>query len=232
MDRHLLLMKWNDKVYIDTCLPFGLCAAPKLFNIIADLLERIARAEGVRHILHYLDNFLILSPPTSLKCQQDLDTIIKICKDLGVPLALGKAEGPSTIPFFLGIILDTAVMETKLPHNRLQRMCNVISTWLKKKKATNRDILSLVGLLQHATKVVQCGRPFLSRMCATAAKVRQMDYHTHLKRDSCSNLHWWNTFLISWNGLSLLRSIPVAPQFHIYTDASGSWGCGALFRDQ
>ena len=63
MDRHLLLMKWNDKVYIDTCLPFGLCAAPKLFNILADLLERISRAEGVRHILHYLDNFLILSPP-------------------------------------------------------------------------------------------------------------------------------------------------------------------------
>ena len=81
-------------------------------------------------------------------------------------------------------------METKLPHNRLQRMCNVISTWLKKKKATNRDILSLVGLLQHATKVVQCGRPFLSRMYATAAKVTQLDYdHTCLKRDSCSNLH-------------------------------------------
>ena len=30
-DRHLMLMKWNDKVYVDTCLPFGLRAAPKLF---------------------------------------------------------------------------------------------------------------------------------------------------------------------------------------------------------
>ena len=62
-DRHLLLMKWNDKVYVDTCLPFGLRAAPKLFNILADLLEWIARAEGVCHIPHYLDDFLILSPP-------------------------------------------------------------------------------------------------------------------------------------------------------------------------
>ena len=82
VDRHLLLIKWNDKVYVDTCLPFGLCAAPKLFNILADLLEWIARAKGVHHILHYLDDFLILGPPTSLKCQLDLDTIIKICKDL------------------------------------------------------------------------------------------------------------------------------------------------------
>ena len=33
--------KWNNKVHVDTCLPFGLCAAPKLynFNILADLLE-------------------------------------------------------------------------------------------------------------------------------------------------------------------------------------------------
>ena len=29
-DRHLLLMKWNDKIYIDT---FGLRSAPKLFNV-------------------------------------------------------------------------------------------------------------------------------------------------------------------------------------------------------
>ena len=231
-DRHLLLMKWNDKVYVDTCLPFGLRAAPKLFNILADLLEWITRAEGVCHILHYLDDFLILGPPTSLKCQEDLNTIIRICKDLGVPLALEKIEGPSTTLPFLGIVLDTVVMETRLPHDKLERMCNMISTWLKKKKATKREILSLVGLLQHATKVVQCGRPFLSRMYATAVKVKQLDYYTRLNRDFRSDLHWWNTFLVSWNGLSLLRNIPVVPQFHIHTDASGSWGCGAVFRDQ
>ena len=49
-------------VYVDTCLPFGLKSAPKFFNILADLLEWIARAEGVYHIFHYLDDFLILGP--------------------------------------------------------------------------------------------------------------------------------------------------------------------------
>ena len=41
-DRHLLLMRWNDCIFIDTCLPFGLHSAPKLFNILADLLQWIA----------------------------------------------------------------------------------------------------------------------------------------------------------------------------------------------
>ena len=38
-NRHMLAMKWNDQLYIDTCLPFGLHSAPKLFNILADLLS-------------------------------------------------------------------------------------------------------------------------------------------------------------------------------------------------
>ncbi len=35
-DRPLLGMLWNDKVYVDTTLPFGLRSAPLLFTAIAD----------------------------------------------------------------------------------------------------------------------------------------------------------------------------------------------------
>ena len=40
-NRHLLDMKWRNQIYIDGCLPFGLCSAPKLFNIVSDLLSWI-----------------------------------------------------------------------------------------------------------------------------------------------------------------------------------------------
>ena len=36
-DRHLLAMEWQGSLFIDTCLPFGLRSAPKLFNVMADL---------------------------------------------------------------------------------------------------------------------------------------------------------------------------------------------------
>ena len=45
-DRNLLGMCWNNAIYIDTCLPFGLRSAPKLFNLLADLLAWILEQKG------------------------------------------------------------------------------------------------------------------------------------------------------------------------------------------
>ena len=45
-------------------------------------------------------------------------------------------------------------MEACLPLEKLDRMRETVALWLPKKKAAKRDILSLVGLLQHATKIV------------------------------------------------------------------------------
>ena len=68
----------------------------------------------------------------------------------------------------------------------------------------------------------------MSRMYATAAKLKKMHYFTRLNKEFHSDLAWWHVFLQSWNGLSLLHNV-TTPSFTIYTDASGSWGCGACF---
>ena len=121
-DRHMLGMQWNGGVYIDTCLPFGLRSAPKLFNILAEFLTWIALQSGVSYLIHYLDDFLTMGPPSSLTCRQNLDTIIQLCNHLGVPLALEKIEGPSTFLPFLGIVLDTIKMEARLPEEKLRKL--------------------------------------------------------------------------------------------------------------
>ena len=129
---------------------------------------------------------------------------------------------------FLGITIDTVKMEARLPNDKLDRIRRLVYTWLHKKKATKQEILSLVGLLQHATKIFRSGRTFVSRMYATAAKLSQMHYFTRLNREFHSDLAWWHVFVQSWNGLSLLCcTSTMSPDLTIYTNASGSWGCGA-----
>ena len=232
-DRHLLGMKWRGNIYIDHCIPFGLRSAPKLFNILADLLAWVMENAGVTYLIHYLDDYLIMGPPHSTVCQQNVDIFISLCAELGVPLAPDKLEGPSTSLTFLGIILDTEHMEIRLPRDKLARIQQLLTSWLPRRKARKRQILSLVGTLQHATKVVRPGRAFVSRMYSTAAKLRQMHFTTRLNKSFRSDLLWWHTFIQSWNGFSILRHPAVShPDVYAQTDASGVWGCAAVLGPQ
>jgi len=44
----LMGMLWDEKLFIDTTLPFGLRSAPKVFTALADAIEWIARQQGIR----------------------------------------------------------------------------------------------------------------------------------------------------------------------------------------
>lgn len=76
-DRVKLGFKCNDLLYVDSCLPFGLRSAPKLFNALADALEGCISRQGVTFVHHYLDDFVVAGPPDSDCCQQYLHLLQK-----------------------------------------------------------------------------------------------------------------------------------------------------------
>ena len=211
-DRHLLAMEWKSGVFIDACLPFGLRSSPKLFNILADILAWILEQQGVSYLLHYLDDFLTIGRPLTSECLNNLTRMKQVCQLLNVPLAIEKVEGPSTCLDFLGILLDTVRMEARLPDDKMSRLKAEVISWLDKCKATKRQILSLVGLLQHAAKVVRAGRIFVRRIYSVAAQVKELDYFTRLNKGFRSDLFWWHTFVSEWNGCSFLKVVAGEPR--------------------
>ena len=122
-DRHLLVMRWGDMVYIDTCLPFELRSAPRIFNMLVDMLEWIA-----------LDN----GPPKSPICYHNLQLLSELCTMLGVPLGHNKVEGPFTSIEFLGILIDTIKIYTRLPEEKLSRAQTTVKQWLHKMPPNER----------------------------------------------------------------------------------------------
>ena len=96
-------------------------------------------------------------------------------------------------------------------------------SWLGKCTATKRELLSLIGKLSFAAKVVPAGRLFLRHLIHLSTTVRRLHHHIHLNPDTRANLQWRNSFLPSWNGISMF----IAPEwkdaesFQLYTDASG-----------
>ena len=83
---------------------------------------------------------------------------------LGIPMAPEKTVGPSTTLAFAGIQLNTALMEARLPQEKLDKCWDLLSTFLRRRKVTLQDIQSLTGLLNFAYTVIVPGRAFLCRL--------------------------------------------------------------------
>ena len=227
-DRWLLGMEWGGGWYVDTTLPFGLRSAPKIFTALADGLLWIMGHNGIRRAIHYLDDYLFFGSPGSRECADALRLALSLCKRLGVPVSKEKIEGPATVLPFLGILLDTTAMELRLPDDKLARLKTTITEWKRKKSCTKRELLSLIGQLQHACKVVRYGRSFLRRMITLSTSVRELHHHLRLNSSFRSDLQWWAVFLPKWNGVSMM-AVPMRarPGAIVVSDASGNWGCGA-----
>ncbi len=227
-DRWLLGMKWEGKVYVDKVLPFGLRSAPKLYNAVADALLWIIVHHDNVNGLHYLDDFLLFGEPDSPQCGLSLQRALARCRVVGVPVAPRKTEGPTTKLVFLGIEIDTVAMTLRLPVVKLERLQREIQKWSTLKFGTKRDLLSLIGQLQHACCVIKPGRSFLRRMIELARSVRELHHRVRLNAGFRSDLKWWACFLPIWNGSCPVSSILLSmPSVELTSDASGSWGCGA-----
>ncbi len=164
-----------------------------------------------------------------MPCAEALQVALRVCREVGMPVAVHKTEGPSTALVFLGILIDTEKMEIRLPADKLTRLQSLINQWGEKTVCTKRDLLSLLGHLQHACKVVPSGRSFLRRMINTSTYVKELYHHIRLNREFRSDLRWWSLFLADWNGSRIMSSrSKLRPDFILTSDASGSWGCGAF----
>ena len=175
-------------------------------------------------MIHYPDDFLFVEPPGHPG--KALSVVVATCAALGVPVAPEKLEGP--VLTFLGIELDLQRLSVRLSDDKLAHLRQLLLDWGDRKVCTKRDLLSLIGVLQHAATVIRFGRCFLRRMIDLSTTAHELHHHLRLNREFRSDLQWWALFAPGWNGTGLLfPALQAMPQVIVWSDASGSWGFGA-----
>ena len=232
-DRWLLGTEWEDQLFVDTVLPFGLHSAPMIFNAVAEALAFIIRALGVKWLEHYLDDFVMVAPPESNDCRKGLQIALGTCGKLGLPVADEKTEGPATQINLLGVVLDSMSMQLRLPPEKLEKLKKLVASWRRRKVCTKKELRSLAGHLSSACKVVRPGRRFLRGIFGLLSQFHRRDHSIRLSAGFRADVEWWHVFVSSWNGVSMMRRESLfSPGVEIWSDASGSWGCGAYWGAQ
>ena len=181
---HLLCFRWLDQFFTDTRLPFGSRSSPFIFNTFAMALAWIVLNVGrLRFLIHYLDDYFLANTSREA-CQADMDTFLRICSELGVPIADDKLEGPSTCLTYLGIEIDTVSMTVRLPAEKLSKLKSMVLEWAGRRKCRKRDLLSLIGFLAFACKVVKPGRIFLRRLIDLASSVDSLHHYIYMNAEA------------------------------------------------
>ena len=122
-------------------------------------------------------------------------------------------------------------MTARLPKEKLEKLKSMLKDWINKKKATKRDLLSLIGFLSFACKVVKPGRMFLRRLIDLSTTVKSNNFFVYINAEARADLQWWQDFLPQWNGVEIIQQHPISSNnLRLWTDAS-DLGFGCLFRD-
>jgi hypothetical protein len=187
---------------------------------------------NLKSVLHLLDDFLLVLPP-STDGQEAMRRFLSVFSDLNVPLSAKKTEGPTWALEYLGIVLDTQRMEARLPDNKLDRLREKLDAFLNKKSCTKRELLSLLGHLNFASRVVFPGRSFISRIIELTKSVQHLDHYVNIGRECRLDIQMWEVLLSEWNGISLFLEPEMTDNedMMLFTDASGI-GYGGIFKEQ
>ena len=220
-------IKWNGEIFFFNRLVFGGRSSPAIFDNLSKAVCWIAEHNyGIKNILHLLDDFLVIVPYEE-NAQDIMDRLLGIFANLGIPLSVKKTEGPCSELEYLGIFLDTVKMEARLPVEKVIRIQGIIEAFSLKKTCTKRELLSLLGHLNFASRVIHPGRSFVSHLIKLSTTVSKLSHYVSIK--NCrSDLAMWARFLKNWNGVSFFLNdhVTKASDLNLFTDATDiSFGC-------
>ena len=225
-DLDLLSLEWEGKFYFDRCLPTGCSSSCNIFETFSMAVEWITTAKLQPFaVIRILDDFLFLAPSQD-KCHGDLDNFIKLCNEVGVPIADEKTVGPATCLQFSGITLDTINKHARLPKDKLACCQGLLIAFYNKCSVTLKELQSLIGLLNFACSVVLPGHAFLCRMIYLTKGVRKPYHHICLTGQCKEDILLWLNFLTLFNKKSFFLSAKwlTSSNIKLYTDSAGSLG--------
>jgi hypothetical protein len=197
-------------------LVFGRKDAPFVVTVLLDVVSAAMRDEGVPHV-RFLDDFLLVAT-TSVRAWVCAHVAAGILVEFGLALALEKVEGPLQRIEFLGIIIDSQKETLEISEARKFELLGLLKAFSRRRKASRRTLMSLLGKLAFASAVLPCSRPFLRRVI-DVTRGRRAGGQAQLGPGFKQEVQYWRAHISVWNGRAKWLA-PAATPFVFASDAS------------
>ena len=214
----------GEETFNDNRLCFGLRCAPNIFNSLSELIVHIANAWGAPRIVNYLDDFLVMGCSQE-ECLAARDIVTSVITLLGFEVSWKKVTPPCQTTTFLGITIDSLLMELSLPMAKVEKLKLSIESIMAKDSATKKELECIGGLVSHCSYVVRGGRTFSRRIFDLSASYSRNSKAIPLNDAIKADLIWWLRFCECFNGKAcIIKDLHPVP---MYSDSSflgfGAW---------
>ncbi|QRV93564.1 Fungal Zn(2)-Cys(6) binuclear cluster domain [Ceratobasidium sp. AG-Ba] len=234
-DQHNTIISWNNRHYVDHCVPFGAVSSNGIFGRCGDAMARICRAKHLGPVVKWVDDFLFFRAPAYLDSNwhwYSTNDIIELARRLGWPWKLSKTKDFAAFFTYLGFLWSIPERSVRIPDNKREKYLRRCREWLSSTKVSLEQTEKLVGSLSHCTLIVRNGCPHLAGLYAFAAAFPNKQYRRwawrHPTDRARADAEWWmHTLEHSTLCLSLREPWP---EHHtpIFMDASTSFGIGII----
>ncbi|XP_068675354.1 uncharacterized protein [Montipora foliosa] len=151
-----LKFTWSGKLYQFTCLPNGLCCAPRLFTKLLKPVYSTLRLKGHLSVGYIDDSYL--QGNTFVSCQENVTDTVNIFQDLGFTIHPEKSIlVPTRKLTFLGFILDSQFMRISLTAGKADSLKAAAHALLLRKSPTIREAAEVIGKMVASFPGVQLG---------------------------------------------------------------------------
>ena len=199
-DISLLGFQWKSHMFFDRVLPMGLRSACQACQRMTSGVQYMFAKEGF-NLVNYIDD--LAGAESVGRATAAFEVLGKLLTELGLIEAVDKAVPPSTSMVFLGVEFDTQQCLLSIPFEKVTEVLNMLEKWAEKAIATRRELQVLVGKLNFVASCVRPGRLFISRLLNVLRGFPSVGTGP-LSGDFHRDLHWWQTYLRQFNGVSIL----------------------------
>ena len=150
-------------------------------------------------VIAYLDDFLIIENSFD-RCNAALSSLIQVLRKLGFSINYKKVKGPCRSLIFLGVMIDTVAYTLSLPNEKMCEFIDQLWDFRGRRRASKRQLESLIGSLNWAGQVIQGGRTYLRRMIDMKNKLCSPSDKIRLNDNFFDDLNWWLAYMKVFNG--------------------------------
>ena len=192
--RKFLRFTWEGTTYEFTCLPFGLCSAPRTFTKLLRLVMAHLRFRGLRLVV-YLYDILLMAEDWETLLEQVRQTIT-LLERLGFTVNRSKSIlDPCHQIIYLGLQVDTTSMKLLLLAEKMQQIMNSCRQILTKGTITAQELAAVIGRMSAACLAVLPAplhtRHLQHQLIQTQKRSPSLRSKVILSQESLKEVQWW-----------------------------------------